>query len=38
MMQKQISVSTLNWGPCVIKLKIEDVFKELLLTESKNNT
>ena len=38
MMEKQIPVATLNWGPCVIKLKIEDSFKELLLTESKNNT
>ena len=37
-MEKQIPVATLNWGPCVIKLKIEDSFKELLLTESKNNT
>ena len=32
---KQIPVSTFNWGPCVIKLKIEDQFKKLLLEECK---
>ena len=35
---KQIPVSTFNWGPCVIKLKIEDEFKKLLLEEGKKNT
>ena len=35
---KQISVSTFNWGPCVIKLKIEEEFKKLLLDEGKKNT
>ena len=25
---KQISVSTFNWGPCVIKLKIEELTKD----------
>jgi len=37
-MNKEISVATLNWGPCVIKLKVEDSFKQLLIDESKNNT
>jgi len=32
-MNKEIQVSTLNWGPCVIKLKITDEFKKLLLEE-----
>ena len=27
---KQIPVSTFNWGPCVIKLKIEDEFKKFM--------
>ena len=30
----QITVSTFNWGPCVIKLKILDDFKEILLSEA----
>jgi hypothetical protein len=35
--EKQIPVQMFNWGPCVIKLKIEEDFKKLLLDESKNN-
>ena len=31
----QISVNTLNWGPCVVKLKILDEFKKILLDEAK---
>ena len=31
----QVSVQTLNWGPCVTRLKITDEFKNLLLTEAK---
>ena len=34
---EKISVSTFNWGPCVIKLKITDDFKKLLLSEGKGN-
>jgi hypothetical protein len=30
----QIAVSTFNWGPCVVKLKILDNFKEILLSEA----
>jgi uncharacterized protein (TIGR02466 family) len=38
MSEKKIPVSTFNWGPCVIKLKIEEEFKKLLLDEGKKNT
>ena len=34
---QQIMVTTFNWGPCVIKLKITDEFKKLLLKEGKKN-
>ena len=37
-MSEQIPISIFNWGPCVIKLKIKDEFKKLLLDEAKNNT
>ena len=35
---KQIPVTTYNWGPCLIKLKIEEEYRKLFLEESKNNT
>ena len=35
---KQIPVTTFNWGPCLIKLKIEEEYRKLFLEESKNNT
>ena len=38
MADKQIPVTTFNWGPCVVRLKIEDDFKKLLLEEAKLNT
>ena len=38
MIEEKINVSTFNWGPCVIKLKITDEFKKLLLSEAKGNT
>ena len=31
----QVSVHTYNWGPCIIKLKILDDFKNVLLEEAK---
>ena len=31
----KITVNTFNWGPCVIKLKIQDDFKKVLLEEAK---
>jgi hypothetical protein len=37
-MNKEIPVTTFNWGPCVIKLKIEPKFKKLLIDEAKKNT
>ncbi len=33
----QIEVRTFNWGPCVIKLKIQDNFKKILLDEIKKS-
>lgn len=33
----QIEVRTFNWGPCVIKLKIQDDFKKALLDEIKKS-
>ena len=37
-MTEQIPISIFNWGPCVIKLKIKDEFKKLLLDEAKSST
>ena len=37
-MTEQIPISIFNWGPCVIKLKIKDEFKKLLLDEAKIST
>tara|TARA_Y100001938_G_scaffold147661_1_gene229361 strand:+ start:178 stop:843 length:666 start_codon:yes stop_codon:yes gene_type:complete len=37
MIGEKINVSTFNWGPCVIRLKITDDFKKLLLSESEGN-
>ena len=34
----QIEVRTFNWGPCVIKLKIQDDFKKVLLSEIKKSS
>ena len=33
----KIEVSTYNWGPCVVKVKILDDFKKILLEEAKKN-
>ena len=38
MKDQKISVSTFNWGPCVIKLKIIDELKNLLLEGGKKST
>ena len=32
--QVKIEVSTYNWGPCVVKVKILDDFKKVLLAEA----
>ena len=34
---KKINAATFNWGPCVVKFKMEDDFKKLLLDEAKKN-
>ena len=31
----KITVNTFNWGPCVVKLRIQDDFKKVLLDEEK---
>lgn len=36
-MSEQIPISIFNWGPCVVKLKVKDDFKKLLLNEGKKN-
>ena len=33
----KIAVNTMNWGPCVVKLKILDDFKKVLLDEAKKS-
>ena len=38
MTNDQIQVQTCNWGPCVIKIKIRDDFKQLLLDEGKKSS
>ena len=37
MTEKKINIQMFNWGPCVIRLKIQDNFKKLLLDEGKKN-
>ena len=32
-----IEINTYNWGPCVIKLKIQDNFKKILIEEALKN-
>ena len=36
--EQKIDVSIFNWGPCVLRMKIVDDLKKLLLTEGKKNT
>ncbi len=38
MTKQEVSVSVFNWGPCIIKLKIIDEFKNLLLEGGKKST
>tara|TARA_R100000149_G_C5830238_1_gene106085 strand:+ start:111 stop:803 length:693 start_codon:yes stop_codon:yes gene_type:complete len=35
--EEQITVTTYNWGPCVVRLNIKDDFKKILLDEAKKN-
>ena len=32
----KIEVNTFNWGPCVVRMKILDDFKKVLLDEARN--
>ena len=34
---KKINIQIFNWGPCVVRMKINDAFKKLLLYEAKKN-
>ena len=33
-MTEEIKLQIFNWGPCVIRMKITDKFKDLLLSEA----
>ena len=37
MTEKKINIQIFNWGPCVVRMKISDSFKQTLLDEAKNN-
>ena len=36
-MTQKINIQIFNWGPCVVRMKISDQFKKLLLDEAKGN-
>ena len=36
-MEEKINIDVYNWGPCVVRLRISEEFKKLLLSEAKNN-
>ena len=36
-MTEKVNIQIFNWGPCVVRMKITDEFKNLLLSEAKNN-
>ena len=36
-MEEQIKIDIYNWGPCVVKLKIKEDFRKLLLKEGRAN-
>ena len=36
-MTDKVSIQIFNWGPCVIRMKISDDFKKLLITEASKN-
>jgi hypothetical protein len=36
-MNQKVNIQMFNWGPCVIRMKISNTFKELLISESKKN-
>ena len=36
-MTEEIKLQIFNWGPCVVRMKITDKFKDLLLSEAEKN-
>ncbi len=37
MAKEQVKVDMFNWGPCVVRIKISEEFRKLLLSEAKKN-
>ena len=37
MAKEKIKVGMFNWGPCVVRMKISEEFRKLLLTEGEKN-
>jgi hypothetical protein len=37
MTKQKINIQIFNWGPCVVRMKISDAFKKMLLHEAKGN-
>ena len=37
MTEERIKIDVYNWGPCVVRLKIKEEFRKLLMKEGKNN-
>ena len=37
-MTEQIPINIFNWGPCVIRVKVKEDFRKLLLEEGKKST
>ena len=35
MENQKVNIQVFNWGPCVVRMKITEVFKKLLLDEGK---
>ena len=35
MAKEKIKVDMFNWGPCVVRMKISEEFRKLLLTEGR---
>ena len=37
MAKEQVKIDMFNWGPCVVRIKISEEFRKLLLSEAKKN-
>ena len=35
--KEKVDVAVFNWGPCIVRFKISEECKNLLIDESKNN-